>query len=67
MLRQYGTARPSFAHPKSKSSKRVVLVAATGAVATGSLLAFTDDIKQNYETVERVGRVASALLICINE
>ncbi len=42
-------------------------MAATGAAATGGLLAFTDDIKQNYETVERVGRVASALVICINE
>ncbi|CAK7565462.1 MAG: hypothetical protein SEPTF4163_003379 [Sporothrix epigloea] len=31
------------------------------------MLAFTDDIKQSYETVERTGRVAAALVLCIND
>jgi len=31
------------------------------------LLAFADEIKQNYEAAERTGRVASVLTVCINE
>lgn len=45
-----------------------MLYASTGAgAATATALAFTDDIKQGFETVERIGRVGSALVVCIND
>jgi aarF domain-containing kinase len=31
------------------------------------LLAVGDDIKSTYEAIERTGRVASTLVLCINE
>jgi aarF domain-containing kinase len=31
------------------------------------LLAVGDDIKNTYEAIERTGRVASTLVLCINE
>ncbi len=60
-----GNLRGQESRPKRS---RGVLLAATGAGAAGaSVLAFTDDIKHSYEAVERTGRVAAALGICINE
>jgi len=45
-----------------------MLLVSSGAAAAGtSVLAFTDDIKASYDTVERSGRVAQALFVCINE
>ncbi|CAK7245968.1 MAG: hypothetical protein STHCBS139747_007573 [Sporothrix thermara] len=68
------SANPSRAVPPSPSpssrsqrSRRNVLLAASGGAATATILAFTDDIKQSYETVERTGRVAAALVLCIND
>ena len=46
---------------------RRILFASGSAVAGASVLAFTDDIKASYETVERTGRVAVVLFVCINE
>ncbi|KOS20304.1 ABC1 family protein [Escovopsis weberi] len=44
-----------------------ILFASTGAALTGTVLAFTDDIKEGYETAERTGRVAVGLGVCIND
>lgn len=67
--RRYATSRFSSSAKQSAgpSRRRLVLLAATGGAAGASILAFTDDIKQSYESAERAGRVASALGICINE
>ena len=69
--RHYGGAnknyKPSSADPRRR--RRAIYLAATGA-GTGAgagLFAFTDDIKQGYEAVERTGRVVAALGVCINE
>ncbi|KAI9900321.1 hypothetical protein N3K66_004583 [Trichothecium roseum] len=49
-------------------SRRILLYASSGTAAAGvSVAAFTDDIKSGYETVERSGRVATALASCIND
>lgn len=48
-------------------SRRAIILTASGGAAAATTLAFTDDIKQSYETVERTGRVASALVLCIND
>ncbi|RDA87189.1 hypothetical protein CP533_6920 [Ophiocordyceps camponoti-saundersi (nom. inval.)] len=59
-LARRGRGRPS--------SRRTLLFASTGAVGiAGTALAFTDDIKSGYEAAERTGRVATALVICIND
>lgn len=44
-----------------------MLMAAAGAGIGASTLAFTDDIRHSYETVERTGRVVSTLAVSINE
>lgn len=45
-----------------------MLYASTGATALGiGTLAFADDIRHGYETIERTGRVVSTLFVCINE
>jgi aarF domain-containing kinase len=43
-----------------------VLAAAGGAAGVGAL-AFTDDVKHAYKAIERTGRVAGTLAVCINE
>ena len=45
---------------------RVVLAAAGGALAL-SVISLTVDMKHAYGAVERSGRVASTLAVCINE
>lgn len=52
------------ARPKRKGR---VLMAAAGAGIGASTLAFTDDIRHSYETVERTGRVVSTLAVSIND
>ncbi|OAA66613.1 ubiquinone biosynthesis protein [Niveomyces insectorum RCEF 264] len=44
-----------------------MILTASGGATTAAVLAFTDDIKQSYETVERTGRVAAALVVCIKD
>ncbi|CAK7270561.1 hypothetical protein SEPCBS57363_004165 [Sporothrix epigloea] len=58
---------PSSLPPLSSRGRRAVFLTASGGAATATMLAFTDDIKQSYETVERTGRVAAALVLCIND
>lgn len=65
--RQYATSKPTLASPKSRPRRCVVLLAATGGAAAVGLLAVGDDIKHGYEATARTARVASTLLICINE
>ena len=70
--RQFGSASKSSIPPRSgaraPNGRRVVLYASSGsAVAGASMLAFSDDIKTGYDTVERTGRVVAGLGICINE
>lgn len=52
-----------------KNGKRTLLLASTtgAAAATAGLFAFSDDIKYTYEAAERTGRVASALVKCVND
>jgi len=65
--RRYGTAKLPPTPPKSRSRRRAVILATTGGAAATGLLAFGGDIKSTYEATERSLRVASTLLICINE
>ncbi|KAL1912929.1 hypothetical protein Sste5344_001016 [Sporothrix stenoceras] len=62
-----GRGFPPPPPPRSPRGRRTILYAASGGAATATILAFTDDIKQSYETVERTGRVATALIVCIND
>ncbi|KAL6878752.1 ABC1 family domain-containing protein [Trichoderma novae-zelandiae] len=52
---------------KSGPNARLILFASTGAAAGTAALAFTDEIKNSYEAVERTGRVVAALAVCIND
>jgi len=66
--RQYGSAGPSSTPPKGKPRRRTAMVlASAGGGAAAMLLAVGDDVKSGYEAMERSGRVASALILCINE
>lgn len=49
-------------------SRKVLLYASAGATGiAGTALAFSDEIKNSYDSVERTGRVVAVLAICINE
>lgn len=52
---------------KTNNGRRTTLLAAGGGAATAGVLAFGDDIKYTYEAAERTGRVASALVACVND
>ena len=66
--RQYGSTGPSFTPPKPKPRRRTaVLLATAGGGAAAMLLSVGDDVKHSYGAVERTGRVASTLVLCINE
>ncbi|KXX75883.1 ABC1 family protein MCP2 [Madurella mycetomatis] len=63
-----GVAGSSSAAPRAKPRRRTaVLLATTGGAATAVFLSFGDDVKNGYQAIERTGRVASALVICIND
>lgn len=59
-----GNAYTDSGRPRRKG--RVLAAAALGGVGA-STLAFGDDMKHAYGAVERSGRVASTLAVCINE
>ncbi|KAI1194696.1 ABC1-domain-containing protein [Nemania serpens] len=61
-----GPSGSSGRGPKTRARTVVLTATATGATGVGAL-AFTDDIKYGYDVVERTGRVAAALAICIND
>lgn len=66
--RQYTGVAGSSIAPKAKPRRRTaVLIATTGGAATAVFLSFGDDVKNGYQAIERTGRVASALVICIND
>lgn len=69
--RRYGssTAGPSsLAAPRPRPRRRAaVLLAAAGGGAAAMLLSVGDDVKSGYEAIERTGRVAATLVLCINE
>ncbi|KAG5982749.1 hypothetical protein E4U55_001401, partial [Claviceps digitariae] len=49
-------------------SRKIFLFASAGAAGIASTaLAFTDEIKNSYDSVERTGRVVAVLAICIND
>jgi aarF domain-containing kinase len=60
----YGNRNGYSERPRRKG--RVVLAAAGGALGV-TAVAFTDDVKHAYGAIERSGRVASTLAVCINE
>ncbi|SPN97493.1 related to bacterial aminoglycoside acetyltransferase regulators [Cephalotrichum gorgonifer] len=64
-----GWANPSASKQGGRPgwNRRRILIASGSAAAGATVLAFTDDIKVSYETVERTGRVAVALAVCIND
>jgi aarF domain-containing kinase len=63
-IKGYSTKANRIPRPKNKTR---VLLAATGGALGVTALAFTDDVKHAYEAIERSGRVASTLAVCINE
>ena len=51
-----------------KGSRRTVLLAtAGGTLGTGTILAFSDDLKHGYSAAQRTGRVITTLALCMNE
>jgi aarF domain-containing kinase len=64
LIKGYSTRANQIPRPKKRG--RVLLAATGGALGAGTL-AFTDDVKHVYGAVERSGRVASTLAVCINE
>ncbi|KAK0651561.1 ABC1 family-domain-containing protein [Cercophora newfieldiana] len=67
ILRNYATARPQSAAPRSRTRRRTVILASAGGALGAGVLAFGDDIKTTYEASERSLRVASTLFICVND
>ncbi|KAI5861134.1 ABC1-domain-containing protein [Durotheca rogersii] len=69
LARRYATdsSRYSRRTPKSTRTRVTILTAAASAATGAGVLAFTDEIKYGYDAVERTGRVAAALAICIND
>ncbi|AEO57013.1 hypothetical protein MYCTH_2302690 [Thermothelomyces thermophilus ATCC 42464] len=70
--RRYGigtSTRPWLAsQPRPKPRRRAaVLLAAAGGWAAAMLVSVGDDIMNSYEAIERSGRVASTLVLCIND
>ncbi|KAG8417222.1 hypothetical protein J3459_012516 [Metarhizium acridum] len=51
----------------SRSRKVLLFASASAAGVASTALAFTDEIRNSYESVERTGRVVAALAICIND
>lgn len=62
---QKGHTYESGTRAKRKNG-RILLAAGTGALGATAAV-FTDDAKHLYGAVERSGRVASTLAVCINE
>ena len=60
----YGTKTNRI--PRAKRKGRVLLAATAGGLGV-TAVGFTDDVKHAYEAIERSGRVASTLAVCINE
>ncbi|KAG6032100.1 hypothetical protein E4U41_007319 [Claviceps citrina] len=70
-IRHFSSARGS-SHGTSGHrrlpSRHVLLFASAGVAGIASTaLAFTDEIKNSYDSVERTGRVVAVLAICIND
>jgi aarF domain-containing kinase len=68
-IRGFAERRNAYGNGYSKRPRRkgrVVLAAAGGALGV-TAVAFTDDVKHAYGAIERSGRVASTLAVCINE
>jgi aarF domain-containing kinase len=63
-IKGYSTRSNRIPRPKKREK---VLLAATGGALGVTAVAFTDDVKHAYEAIERSGRVASTLAVCINE
>jgi hypothetical protein len=66
-IRGYATGGRYTAKARGKPKRgRVVLAAATGTLGLTALV-FQDEAKHAYRAVERTGRVAGTLALCINE
>jgi len=52
--------------PRSRRTA-IVLLASAGGGILAMLAAAGEDVKNSYEALERTGRVAAALVLCINE
>lgn len=66
--RSFASGKGSRGNNGPRRAPRIALYASAGTAAIGaSAFALVDDIKTGYEAAERAGRVASTLMICINE
>src|SRR3954462_10129309 len=65
--RRFGTKSKSRSIPKEKRKGRILFAAAGGTGVAALAVGFGDDVKHAYGSVERTGRVASTLAVCINE
>jgi aarF domain-containing kinase len=62
-----GSGRQQQQQNQNGFGRRILLYASSGAAAGISVLAFSDNIKNGYDTAERSSRVATVLALCINE
>ncbi|KAG6005622.1 hypothetical protein E4U21_007810 [Claviceps maximensis] len=63
----WGSSQRTNGNGGSRSRKTFLFASAGAAGIAGTALAFTDEIKNSYESVERTGRVVAVLAICIND
>ncbi|KUJ12011.1 ABC1 family protein-like protein [Mollisia scopiformis] len=69
-VRGFASRRYSYGKGQTKSKGRPrgrVLMAAAGTGLGATVLAFPDDIKHTYESIQRAGAVVSTLAISIND
>ncbi|KAG5931252.1 hypothetical protein E4U53_001872, partial [Claviceps sorghi] len=60
------SSRGTSGNGGSRCRKTFLLASAGAAGLATTALAFTDEIKNSYDSVERTGRVVAVLAICIN-
>ncbi|KAG5928701.1 hypothetical protein E4U42_000130 [Claviceps africana] len=63
----WGSSRGTSSNGGSRSRKTFLFASAGAAGIASTALAFTDEIKNSYDSVERTGRVVAVLAICIND
>ncbi|TVY81044.1 ABC1 family protein MCP2-like protein [Lachnellula suecica] len=66
-VRQQRLYSKGYTYERPRRKQRVLMAAAATGLVGGTALAFGDDLKHAYNAVERTGRVASTLAVCIND
>lgn len=62
----YGT-KAGRINVRQGRKRTVILTAAGGSLAAGTVLAFSDSAQHAYTAVQRTGRVMTTLALCMNE